>query len=186
LGGTFTQSAQGGTSSSFNASARNDLSFAIFGPDGTTQLAVANTASIGFMESVVDLVLTAPGNYYIRVAGAADAVQLYELQLSATALIAQPTGDFNSDGIVDAADYVLWRKMNNQTGSALLADGDGDDTVGLDDYHLWRTRFGETAETTSSGDSRGVPEPDSIAMLILFVTALGATRNMIRLRFSLA
>jgi hypothetical protein len=177
LGGVFTQSAQGGTSSSFNASARNDLSFAIFGPDGTTQLALANTAAIGLVESIADLELATPGNYYIRVAGAADAMQLYELQLSATALATQPPGDFNSDGIVDAADYVVWRKTANQTGSGLLADGDGDDAVGLDDYHLWQTHFGETAETFSPGNSQGVPEPGALAMIVLLIAMPHTTRR---------
>src|SRR5882757_6050453 len=40
-----------------------------------------------------------------------------------------PQGDFNNNGIVDAGDYVVWRK-NNGTGA---------------DYTLFRSNFGNTS-----------------------------------------
>jgi hypothetical protein len=54
-------------------------------------------------------------------------------------------GDYNGDGTVDAADYVLWRKtqgMNVPQYSG--ADGDGNGMVDGDDYTVWRSHFGET------------------------------------------
>jgi hypothetical protein len=50
-------------------------------------------------------------------------------------------GDYNLDGVVDAADYVLWRKL---VGSAvdLRADGDGDGDVDADDRGVWAANFG--------------------------------------------
>jgi hypothetical protein len=45
---------------------------------------------------------------------------------------APPPGDFNQDGAVDSADYVVWRK------------GFGTDFT-QDDYDVWRAHFGETA-----------------------------------------
>ena len=47
-------------------------------------------------------------------------------------------GDFNQDGVVDAADYVLWRDTKGQTGLGLPADGNGDQVVDQNDYNLWR------------------------------------------------
>jgi subtilisin-like proprotein convertase family protein len=52
-------------------------------------------------------------------------------------------GDFNSDGFVDSADFVVWRR---QTGASVPnfsgADGDGDGDVDQDDYNVWRANFG--------------------------------------------
>jgi subtilisin-like proprotein convertase family protein len=52
-------------------------------------------------------------------------------------------GDFNSDGLVDAADFLVWRRQSgtnvpNYSG----ADGDGDGDVDQDDLALWRQNFG--------------------------------------------
>jgi serralysin len=167
LGGTFTQGEQGGSLSSFNASARNDLSFAILGPDGATQLAFANTAAVGQVELLSDVQLTTPGNYFVRVLGSAESVQLYQLQLSATALAPVLPGDFNADGIVDAADYVVWRKTSNQTGAGLAADADFSQSVDASDYQIWRTHFGETLANNSGFTLAGVPEPSALALALL-------------------
>jgi hypothetical protein len=72
-------------------------------------------------------------------------------------LAIDPTsGDFNSDGVFDAADYTVWRDSLGDTGSDLPADGTGDGGVYRVDYTQWKTRFGE-----STGDSvvATVPEP---------------------------
>jgi hypothetical protein len=55
------------------------------------------------------------------------------------------TGDYNKNGAVDAADYVIWRKMLTQNvpkGSG--ADGNGDGVVDEDDHRVWRENFGRT------------------------------------------
>jgi hypothetical protein len=57
--------------------------------------------------------------------------------------VVEATGDYNRNGIVDAADYVVWRKTDGTPvapGSG--ADGDGDGMVDQDDYDLWRANFG--------------------------------------------
>ena len=52
--------------------------------------------------------------------------------------IAEPglAGDYNNNGTVDAADYVLWRKTGGSQ----------------DDYETWRAHFGETAGNVTPGD----------------------------------
>jgi hypothetical protein len=65
-------------------------------------------------------------------------------------------GDYNHSGIVDAGDYVVWRK-----GLGI--------TYTQDDYNVWRSHFGQTgpgAGTTSHSNS-GVPEPVSALLLLL-------------------
>ncbi len=57
------------------------------------------------------------------------------------------TGDFNSNGIVDAADFTVWRDTLGQTNMTPFsgADGDGDGRVTEDDYLAWVENFGVMA-----------------------------------------
>ncbi|MCI0334828.1 MAG: hypothetical protein L0228_16565 [Planctomycetes bacterium] len=53
-------------------------------------------------------------------------------------------GDYNNNGFVDAADYVIWRKT---LGQSVLnpgdgADGDESEIIDQGDYDFWRARFG--------------------------------------------
>jgi hypothetical protein len=52
-----------------------------------------------------------------------------------------PVGDYNSDGAVDAADYVVWRKTEGST-TDLRADGNGDGRVDQADHDLWKANLG--------------------------------------------
>ena len=48
-------------------------------------------------------------------------------------------GDYNANGTVDAADYVLWRN-----GGPLVNEVDTPGVVNAADYTAWRTRFGNS------------------------------------------
>jgi hypothetical protein len=81
-----------------------------------------------------------------------------------------PTGDYNGNGIVDAADYVVWRKTLDQPASPAGsgADGDGDGTIGTGDYDFWAERFGDTVPGAGGGNVSGaVPEPASLVLLLV-------------------
>jgi hypothetical protein len=54
-------------------------------------------------------------------------------------------GDYNKNAIVDAADYVVWRKTLGSM-SQLNADGDGNGTIEEADYDFWRARFGNVVK----------------------------------------
>jgi phospholipase/lecithinase/hemolysin len=76
-------------------------------------------------------------------------------------------GDFNRDGTVDAADYVVWRKGLGTTYTEA-------------DYVVWQTRFGAAAGGGSSAASfAAVPEPNS-AFCWLIVGILLATGRRVR------
>ncbi|MFO0788163.1 MAG: hypothetical protein U0805_01820 [Pirellulales bacterium] len=79
--------------------------------------------------------------------------------------VAGVAGDYNNNGVVDAADYVLWRN-----GGPLQNEVDTPGTVNAADYTAWRARFGNT---TGSGSLTGaaVPEPANVALL--FATVCG-------------
>ncbi len=77
-------------------------------------------------------------------------------------------GDYNGDGVVDAADYVLWRK-----GGPLQNQVDDPDHVNMQDYIEWRACFGKTASTgTALVSSASVPEPSTIELLVAALSLL--------------
>ncbi|MCG8511096.1 MAG: PEP-CTERM sorting domain-containing protein, partial [Rhodospirillales bacterium] len=73
-------------------------------------------------------------------------------------------GDYNLDGVVDAADYTVWRDTLNST-TNLYADGNNDRVVDVLDYAVWRNNFGMSqAELVEAG--LVVPEPGSLILLL--------------------
>jgi len=75
-------------------------------------------------------------------------------------------GDYNNDGKVNAADYVLWR-----SGGTLQNETATPGTVTAEDYTAWRLNFGGTPTSGSGLAGGAVPEPDS--MLLSLVCCLG-------------
>jgi hypothetical protein len=77
------------------------------------------------------------------------------------ALTVTIAGDFNGDGSVDAADYVVWRQGL-------------DTTYTLDDYNAWRAHFGQTvgsgealvADSLARADA-AIPEPGALWLALL-------------------
>lgn len=77
-------------------------------------------------------------------------------------------GDYNADGMVDAADYTVWRDSFGLTVVPYSgADGDGDGIVNQDDYQLWANNYG--AVIPLAGASLSVPEPSSASLLLMFL-----------------
>jgi hypothetical protein len=80
------------------------------------------------------------------------------------ALAAIVPGDYNVNGIVDAADYALWRKKPTDYG-------------GLVGYQTWRQNFGNSfASGTSAHSGEAVPEPATIVLVGIAIALLMATR----------
>jgi len=90
---------------------------------------------------------------------------------SLTTVVVGVPGDFNSDGKVDAADYVLWRK-NNGTNNALANDNGLGTPVGQSHYNLWRANFGQPPGSGNLLESASVPEP-SVCCLAMSGLAAG-------------
>jgi PEP-CTERM motif len=69
-------------------------------------------------------------------------------------VVAILAGDYNHDGSVNAADYVLWRKNDGSQAG----------------YDAWRTHFGRTAGSGSVATGNAtVPEPATCVMLMFAV-----------------
>ena len=59
------------------------------------------------------------------------------------ALVSHCPGDFNGDGTVDIADYTVWRNnLGSADESVLSFNGYTDGVVDAGDYHLWKANFG--------------------------------------------
>ena len=87
-------------------------------------------------------------------------------------------GDYNSNGIVDAADYVVWRKTLGQTGTGLAADGNANNQIDQGDFDTWRAHLGQTAGSGTSVTA--IPEPPSIVLLIVTLAATAKRRLLPR------
>jgi hypothetical protein len=73
-------------------------------------------------------------------------------------------GDYNDNGMVDAADYVVYRKY---LGSAATIPNDATPSgVMTGDFEVWRQRFG-TASAGGASSSSGVPEPACCVLNVL-------------------
>jgi len=80
-------------------------------------------------------------------------------------------GDYNRDGKVDGADYVVWR--NNKNGGSIPNDnGISPGVVDNADYNYWRSRYGATTNPTSGAvgssglGAAAIPEPATLALLV--------------------
>jgi hypothetical protein len=95
----------------------------------------------------------------------------------ATAFVVVPTplaGDFNNDGVVDAADYVAWR---NASPTDTLPNDLTPGVVDASDYNDWRANFGKSnLPSGASLAGSNVPEPNNLLMLFTAIMATSAFR----------
>ncbi|MGL4514403.1 MAG: PEP-CTERM sorting domain-containing protein [Lacipirellulaceae bacterium] len=77
-------------------------------------------------------------------------------------------GDFNGDGLVNAADYTVWRD-----GGVLLNETNSIGVTDTADYEVWVANYGASASMSSAS---AVPEPAAALLLLLGVVALRRRR----------
>jgi hypothetical protein len=110
---------------------------------------------------------------------------IWDLDIGTTqvmlSVVSAPSGDYNANGVVDAADYVVWRKSLGEIGSDLAADGNSDGFVDDSDYEFWRGRIGNLAENGADFQLAGsVPEPATyVGLSVGFVFVLARWRNIL-------
>ena len=79
----------------------------------------------------------------------------------------RPAGDYNGNGVVDAADYTIWHDTLGSMAD-FTADGNGNHVIDAGDYEVWRANFGMTfSEGSGAGQLASVPEPSSFLLLSL-------------------
>lgn len=111
------------------------------------------------------------GDYEVMIDG-----QTYDLQHAkgdALYSLVIAAGDYNADGIVDAADYSVWRDTLGSTD--LRADGNGDEMIDDADYVVWKSQFGATVG--GGGAAATVPEPPSLVLVAAASVLFLASRS---------
>jgi hypothetical protein len=83
-------------------------------------------------------------------------------------------GDFSVSGEVDAADYVLWRKLHRQAVQLPNESGIVPNSVDIEDYWHWKANFGKSLPSIGSSDttSKAVPEAGTCVLVFLAITIL--------------
>ena len=81
------------------------------------------------------------------------------------------SGDYNDNGVVDAADYAVWR--DNLGSNAILPSDPTPGVVNQSDYDRWVANFGDTAPGSGSS-ANAVPEPTALGLASLVLAIVGA------------
>jgi hypothetical protein len=141
-------------------------------PETTVTIEIPLTSFIGYQNGIplLDIGFAEDTPYFrISLSTNTDGAQIYQIDNFRLISLAPPEGvlgDFNDDGKVDAADYVIWRK---NTSNAALPNDDGLATQ-AERFALWKANFGNMA-MPGGGVGSAVPEPASIVMLLLAAAA---------------
>ena len=86
------------------------------------------------------------------------------------------TGDYNQNGVVDAADYAVWRE---NLGAASLPNEDPAASPGVvdaADYTVWKTNFGDSG--SSAQVTAAAPEPSALCLLIGGIAVFSVRRRL--------
>ena len=128
----------------------------------------ANTLEFDVAEGGLNIALPAdeneaPVGYYMLFLVNADGTPSMAEWIRATPNTALD-GDFNRDGVVDAADYTVWR---NGLGTKYEPE----------DYDLWKSNYGTPNGSGSIADAAGVPEPTVAALIMIALLATCGIRR---------
>ncbi|HMO87479.1 MAG TPA: DUF4623 domain-containing protein, partial [Lacipirellulaceae bacterium] len=104
-------------------------------------------------------------------------IQAFQLTLDE---VAADNADFNGDGVVDGADFLIWQRGLGSSGAA-LADGDanGDGNVNDLDLSVWQAQYLAGGAAAAAG---AVPEPTSGLLVASAVAACACLRRSRRPR----
>lgn len=81
-------------------------------------------------------------------------------------------GDYNNNGIVDAGDYVVWRRALGSAVALPNRDPANSGNISQADYNSWRKYFGQTAGSGSWAVG-AIPEPSSLCLLLTAIVGSG-------------
>jgi hypothetical protein len=90
-------------------------------------------------------------------------------------VVAGLPGDYNEDGLVDAADYTVWR---DHLGSVTMLPND--DTLGVDqdDYTRWQSSYRQVdGHVIAAASNVAAPEPTALMLAVSTTLALTHQRT---------
>jgi hypothetical protein len=107
---------------------------------------------------------------YIRIASSESTTGVGPRLIIEYALPETVPGDYNSDGVVDAADYTVWRDALGSSVAAFAgADGNGDGAVNEADHAVWAEHYGATLDGESA---TATPEPTTLLLALMTFASL--------------
>jgi peptidyl-prolyl cis-trans isomerase A (cyclophilin A) len=89
-----------------------------------------------------------------------------------------PAGDYDFNGVVNMADYSVWRQSYDST-TAAEADGNGNGVVDVADFVVWRNSMAGSA-AGAAASPLAVPEPAAAFMAMTAVVVLVSRRRRSR------
>lgn len=122
----------------------------------------------GTLKNDMDVGLVSQLTIYSTGAFSIDEIRMGTTYESVVPLISPLPGDYNNDGFVNAADYVLWR--NGLPASNTPLDPQ--------DYAIWKQNFGNSA-AGAAGNFNPVPEPCA-PLFVALATLLGSPTCRLR------
>jgi glucose/arabinose dehydrogenase len=142
-----------------NSDETDDDNYWMFDPEdpfGTVMnIDLLLSPDVGAVEFPVSFGEDAVGNLYIAYIASGEVYRIATDELIA--------GDYDADGDVDGADYLMWKELYGTSNPA--ADGNGDGDVNAADYTVWRNNLGNSVHNLGSGSGggpTGVPEPGAL------------------------
>lgn len=87
-------------------------------------------------------------------------------------VVASLAGDYNGDGVVDAADYTVYQDSFGSTVD-LAADGDNSGEIDAGDYAVWSNNYG----ATSASFAAAVPEPGGLLFVVTLLIGAANRRQ---------
>ena len=102
------------------------------------------------------------------------------LQFDVVPVVIHVKGDYNDNGLVDAADYTVWRNKV-AGGGTLMNEEVSPGIVDIADYLYWKERFGATTPSgvgSLAAEASSVPEPGAICLLLAAAIVTLGTRRV--------
>ena len=138
---------------------------------GTTSLSDGSVVSLG---TIFDATSGVQGDITFEYAAGTSTMITGRVEF--VSLPAGLAGDYNDDGRVDIADYVVWRNyLGAADESGLNGNGDGGG-VTVSDYTYWKANFGSSA-ASSAVASVAVPEPATALVALLGIAGVVVVRR---------
>jgi hypothetical protein len=144
------------------------LSFKQAGVDLLADIGLGESVVVTNKRAALDGVLADGSDFTLTTGGRGQSIAGATITLTKLLL-----GDFNYDGVVNAADYTVWRDSEGlEVAAGPGADHDFDGVITATDREVWATNYGRIIPAVAS---LSVPEPTAAGIVMLAVL-LGSTR----------
>jgi hypothetical protein len=109
-----------------------------------------------------------------------DTSQLYTTGVISVVAAAGVPGDYNGNGIVDAADYTVWRDHLGQTFALPNRSVANTGPIAAADFTFWKSQFGQHAGSAAADNGNvAVPEPATLWLFLAGILTMCSRRRLL-------